>query len=70
MRLIKAVKEGKPSCVVVHDGEHMQTTLAMSRMSLKPALEVYLQRGGRPYTSRAVKGRQRVVYLKKIMSLI
>ncbi|PHS72150.1 MAG: molybdenum cofactor guanylyltransferase [Cycloclasticus sp.] len=51
LRLIKAVKEGKPSCVVVHDGEHMQTTLAMFHMSLKPALEAYLQRGGRRLTT-------------------
>ncbi|MEO1956960.1 MAG: molybdenum cofactor guanylyltransferase MobA [Methylophilaceae bacterium] len=51
LRLIKAVKEGKPSCVVVHDGEYMQTTLAMLHISLKPALEAYLQRGRQRLTT-------------------
>jgi molybdenum cofactor guanylyltransferase len=51
LRLIKAVREQGAGCAVVHDGERMQTTLALFHVSQKPALDAYLSRGGRRLTT-------------------
>lgn len=47
VRLINTFNSHDSGCAVVHDGERMQTTLAMLDINQQPALDAYLQRGRR-----------------------